>query len=714
MRNNLKAALELAGLDWKLVPLHAPKGDRCDCNRPNCPSVAKHPRVTDWTRAASDELETVMNWWQQWPHANIGIATGPASGIVVLDVDVRHGGDEEIERLVKQHGLLPRCPAAATGGGGSHYYFKHPGGTVLSRTILPGIDVKGDGGQVVAAPSVHASGTSYEWYEGLSPWEAWPPPEVPGWLLVLMKRDDDGRTFREAEPLPARITAGGRNQWLTSIGGTMRRRGVHQESIFAALMEENTIVCDPPLARTEVAQIAASVSRYEPGEAILIVDTEAPPEPDKRGPYVPQPFSARELLELELPEVKWAVSELLPEGLAVLAGKPKMGKSWMAFHLGIAIAEGGVALNWISVEDGDVLVLALEDNKRRLKKRLGMLLKGEDAPGRLHFETAWPREDEGGPEALDAWLGQHPDSRLVVVDTLAKFRRKGGDPKYQDDYGSIEKLQMLAGKHGVCILLIHHLRKALADDWVDTISGTLGIAGAADTLLGLDGKRGEDEAVLHLTGRDIEDDRDLALKRDRETGLWAIVGLADDVKVGKETQLLTAVMGEIGHPVTPAELAPHLGKTRAATKMLLYRASKTGHILSFGNGQYSLPVTPVTNGDVTHIGANGGELEPGGKGVGRGAQIQSDNEMLPRYHVTGVTTLPAEGPGNTVTPLSSPLENGPGLGPTGVREWAVALGAPENPCRDCGEVAWSRRIGNRWLCSNCQPYIVPIRPEGSV
>jgi hypothetical protein len=393
------------------------------------------------------------------------------------------------------------------------------------------------------------------------------------------------------------VPEGHRNERLASLGGTLRNKGASEFVIFAALMAFNEDQCRPSLERTEVAQIAASIARYEPTpETPLIVSKRR----DEGAGYLPQPFSAPELMAYDLPEVRWAVPGLIPEGLGILAGKPKMGKSWLSFHLGIAIAEGGVAMSSIPVESGDVLILAMEDNKRRLKKRLKTLIQDDDPPERLFFELKWPREDEGGLEALDTWLGQHPQTRLVVIDTLAKFRKKSGDPKYSDDYASMEGLQQLAGKHGICILLIHHLRKALSDDWVDTISGTLGIAGAADTLLGLEGKRGERDAILHMTGRDIEDDRDLALERDQLTGVWAIIGDAAAYRLGKETTMLIDTLRDIGHPAMPAEVAPIINKTRSATKMLLWRAARAGHIKSFGNGEYA-PFDEISEGSVTTL-----------------------------------------------------------------------------------------------------------------
>src|SRR5215217_8368001 len=128
----------------------------------------------------------------------------------------------------------------------------------------------------------------------------------------------------------------------------------------------------------------------------------APPEWKRRS--TPTTITAAELMAKEFEPTRWVVPDVLPEGVTVLAGKPKKGKSWMALGMCEAVAAGGVALGTRRVEQGDTLYLALEDNKKRLKKRLQKVLNGATAPDNMHLHTEWPRLDEGGAEALDAWL----------------------------------------------------------------------------------------------------------------------------------------------------------------------------------------------------------------------------------------------------------------------------------------------------------------------
>jgi AAA domain len=308
----------------------------------------------------------------------------------------------------------------------------------------------------------------------------------------------------------------------------------------------------------------------------------------------PKTLTAAELLGLELPPIRWSVAGLLPEGVTLLAGKPKVGKSWMALGIAIAISTGGVALGTRPVEMGDVLYMALEDNYRRLRKRLEKLLTNE-APERLHIVTQWPRMDEGGAEALERWLEAHPDTRLVVVDILKRVRPRTSPNRsvYEADYEALEAMQRLAAEFKVSILVVHHLRKQGAADPLDEISGSTGLSGGADGVLVLKRDRGRADAYLHVTGREIEEEAELALRWDADLASWTLVGDAEEYRISKERQDIVRVLTEAEEPMAPKEVADLLDKSVNAVKYLMWRMSKDGQLATAGKGRYSLTANPA-------------------------------------------------------------------------------------------------------------------------
>lgn len=170
------------------------EGARCDCDEPGCPNAGKHPRVA-WSK---ERVES--DAWRRWKHDGFGIATGERSGIWVLDVDPRSGGEETLEALQKEHGRLPRTLTVVTGSGGLHYYFKFPGPEYRNTAgkLGPGLDTRGNGGYVVGAGSTHASGAIYSWKVDSGPDDGVELAEAPAWLLKLCKVEKAAGKKREA------------------------------------------------------------------------------------------------------------------------------------------------------------------------------------------------------------------------------------------------------------------------------------------------------------------------------------------------------------------------------------------------------------------------------------------------------------------------------------------------------------------------------------
>lgn len=177
------AALRLAGTGRKVVPLHSIGATgRCTCRRKDCPSPAKHPRTEHGLTDASAEADVVLGWWRRYPTANLGLLTGAVNGIVVVDLDGQDGVTT-FTRLQRTYGPVPVTRWARTGSGGWHAFFKHPGGAMpnSARKLGAGVDTRGDGGYVVAAPSMHVSGGIYAWHNDER------AAELPGWLLDLLR-----------------------------------------------------------------------------------------------------------------------------------------------------------------------------------------------------------------------------------------------------------------------------------------------------------------------------------------------------------------------------------------------------------------------------------------------------------------------------------------------------------------------------------------------
>lgn len=308
--------------------------------------------------------------------------------------------------------------------------------------------------------------------------------------------------------------------------------------------------------------------------------------------------SAAELALREFPEPKWAVDGIIPEGLSILAGDPKIGKSWLALNVGIAVASGGVALGSIEVEQGDVLYLALEDTERRLADRLRKLCP-DGSPPRLAISTTCPAFDRGGLAEIDGWLLAAERPRLVIVDTLAKVRpaRKSNGDKYAEDYAAIAPAKAIADKYGIALVIVHHLRKMAAEDPLARISGTQGLSGSSDTILVLSRCRFRFDATLFCMGRDVEE-QELGMQWHADTCQWTVMGDTETAGRTPEKQAIIDVLANAAGPLKPAEIASILGRKDGTIRQSLRRMAKAGEVRAIGNGRYS-PLTVSLCNSVT-------------------------------------------------------------------------------------------------------------------
>ena len=248
-------------------------------------------------------------------------------------------------------------------------------------------------------------------------------------------------------------------------------------------------------------------------------------------PEKPRFVTAAELDRMELPPVQWAVPGLLPAGLVFLVAAPKMGKSWLAFDLCLSVAAGD---DWLGYEtnQGATLYLALEDGLNRLQKRLKTIGDGfTPPPAGCTLAINAPMLNAGLLEFLDGWLTEHPDAKLVCIDTFQKVKPPQGknENAYGADYRICSPLQAWAIQHNICVLLVHHTKKGVnPGDIFEGVNGSQGLTGTADaTLLLSKENRFDADAVLSITGRDVEMERYL-LHFNSTACRWVMLGTVDD------------------------------------------------------------------------------------------------------------------------------------------------------------------------------------------
>jgi len=258
----VNAALAYGRRRWRVLPVHTIRSDgRCTCGRPACDSPGKHPKLKDWPKLATTEAAAIWRWWQWWPTANVGMATG--SGLLVLDVDGDIGA-ESLADLERQYSLLPDTPRSITGGGGSHYLFTVEAVVANKVSLAPGIDIRGDDGLIVAPPSLHVRGRRYIWDVAAHPDDT-PVAPVPRWLLERIATA--ARRPADAAGEELRLEHGARNDRLYRLACGWRRKGIGAVALRAMLDAVNRHHCVPPLDDpTELDRIAASAARYAPGE----------------------------------------------------------------------------------------------------------------------------------------------------------------------------------------------------------------------------------------------------------------------------------------------------------------------------------------------------------------------------------------------------------------------------------------------------------------
>ncbi len=257
------AALSLASAGFRVFPMHEPTfdGRGCTCNKTKCRNPGKHPRVGGGFKSASTDEPKIRSLWNRYPTANIGIATGNISNLLVIDVDSRNGGDESFDHLLVEAGeLWPQTRTVVTGNG-VHYWFRCPDVEIASSAgaLGLGIDVRAEKGCVVAPPSLHKCGRRYEFVDADTH-----IVQMPDWLLNRLTRTS--HAVSSPDPGSALVAVGSRNSELTSFAGGLRAQGCDWEEIYEGLRKYNETNCSEPLPNSELLDIAYSIVKYPAGK----------------------------------------------------------------------------------------------------------------------------------------------------------------------------------------------------------------------------------------------------------------------------------------------------------------------------------------------------------------------------------------------------------------------------------------------------------------
>lgn len=612
--NKRIAARAYAKEGFRVFPLHwyakIETGIACSCGNPGCTSVGKHPLIEGGRNAATTDTERIDEWWSEWPDANIGIATG--DGLVVLDVDTDEGR-KALQAEKRKHGMDET--AAVMSRRGFHLYYRVPEGeSVKSGDLFPGVEVKADRMAIVAPPSTFpptkSESNQYELVsDGLDILEA------PQWLIEqirdLSERDSDSKpdTVTQERATRAIGLEGAQKAFEREIERVREApEGERNPALNTAAFNLGQIIgaglLDEADVREALQQAASDAGLEEseigPSIASGLKAGKAKPRPVKkqnqtptRGNGKPEIFTAQDLEADELRPLRWIVENIVPEGLTILAGAPKLGKSFLAQQLSLAVATGGDFAGIGHARQGCVLYLALEDGKRRLRTRQRTITDKPDT-GLLHYALHWDRLDREGVNWLNTFLTENSDCRLVVVDVFAKVRKpsNGSRNAYDEDYEALNGLKQLAEDHGAAIVVLHHTRKSEATDVLHEVSGSTGLTGCADTVMVLQGPRGSEEATLILEGRDVPH-KALALSKD-ENGVWSYDGPATVSSRPEGRQKILDVIRDAGKPLGPKAIADATGLKLSNVKNTCRRmADDYGELERAQGGRY-VPVDDLT------------------------------------------------------------------------------------------------------------------------
>lgn len=303
-------------------------------------------------------------------------------------------------------------------------------------------------------------------------------------------------------------------------------------------------------------------------------------------------YTGLELFTAEFPPLKWTVPGIIPEGMSFLAGKPKMGKSLIALDICLSVATNTACFDTLQIETpGAALYISFEDGPRRQQTRLRHMISDMRGIENLHLYYEWPKMGKGGIAQIRDFHAIH-GLKFLVIDTFQLFRPPPGKNgyNYSSDYEHVHVLMKLAQELGISILVLHHLRKADAEDIMDTLNGSMGISGGADGILALERKNTQDpNTILHVTGKDIESTKH-SLTFDKKRLLWMYDGEnGEEGNTELQTEILK-VLKNSNVSMSPAQIGEKLKiKNTETVRQNLRRLTKRGEVVNPAYGKYMAP-----------------------------------------------------------------------------------------------------------------------------
>lgn len=507
----------------------------------------------------------IEQWGKEFNGANIGIVTGAISGLVVIDLDSAEAKDK-LKELFPTFDLT-KVPRARTGKGWQ-LFFKHPGVAVPNRAgVIPGLDVRGDGGYVVAPPSIHPNSKTYKWEVPINSELPKLPVELFNLITSSNPNEQGARERFDTAKALAGVPEGQRDETLFKLACKLRAADIPQ-GIAESLILEAARNCEPPFPEGQALEkISNAYRRYEPRQS----ESKAT---SSRAFFLIQ---AKVLLALEEPETEWLWEGVLPAGgLSLLVAKPKVGKTTLAFNLAVAVA-GGEDFLGRKTKQSPVVYLALEEKRSEIRKKLKALA---EAPERIcfHFGSA---PDKAIQEVRT--LIQNTKAGLLVVDVLQKLCRIKDLNDYAQVTNTLEPLMATAREENCHILLTHHAGKADRQDG-DDILGSTALLGGVDTSIHI--KKRDKRRSFFTIQRYGEDTPETVIELKRDGRLEA-VGSRQEVEIKETIPLILEALTE--GPLVEKEIWERVGRNHEIVSKALRQLVEDGRVSRTGSGKKGDP-----------------------------------------------------------------------------------------------------------------------------